>query len=238
MYRILNKHDEVVERRKTRRRRNRPVPQLVATGPNQVWSWDITKLRGPVKGTFLHLYVIIDIFSRYVVGWMVAERELATLAHDFIAETSAKQAIDPGQLTLHADRGTSMKCKTVAQLLVALGVAKSHSRPRVSNNNPFSEAQFKTLKHHPYFPGSFGCAEDARVFSRHFFRWYNAEHHHTGLGLLTPSDVHHGRALQRLDARQKVIGCRVRPAPRPLCARSANTCQAPGSCLDQRTKGS
>ena len=195
MYRILDAHDEVRERRDQLRRPVYTKPELLATGPNQVWTWDITKLKGPRKWKYFHLYVIIDIFSRKVVGWMVAECESATLAEELIAATIEKEGIEPGQLTIHADRGSSMKSKAVALLLSDLGVTKTHSRPHVSNDNPFSEAHFKTLKYRPDFPERFGSLEDARVFCRRFFEWYNNRHRHSGIGLMTPADVHHGRAL-------------------------------------------
>ena len=166
----------------------RPLkPELLATAPNQVWSWDITKLLGPAKWTYYYLYVILDVFSRYVVGWMVAHREHADLAERLIAETIAKQGVGRGQLTLHADRGSSMTSKPVAFLLADLGVTKSHSRPHVSNDNPFSEAQFKTLKYRPDFPDRFASIEEARAFCQDFFRWYNAEHRHSGTGPAHPS---------------------------------------------------
>ena len=205
LYRILNEQAEVTERRNQLRHPVYQKPELLATAPNQVWSWDITKLLGPVKWTYFHLYVILDIFSRYVTGWMLAPRESATLAQRLIAETCAKQGIGPGQLFLHADRGTSMTSKPVALLLADLGVTRSHSRPQVSNDNPFSEAQFKTLKYRPEFPDRFGSIEDARVFCQRFFSWYNSEHHHSGLGLMTPAAVHDGRAATMRDARQQVL---------------------------------
>jgi putative transposase len=177
----------------------------LATRPNEVWSWDITKLLGPVKWTYFYLYVILDIFSRYVVGWMVAHRESARLAQKLIAETCARQSIAPGTLTLHADRGSSMTSKPVALLLADLGVTKTHSRPHVSDDNPFSEAQFKTLKYRPEFPERFGSIEDARAHCRVFFPWYNTEHRHSGIGLLTAHDVHHGLADQRVGARARVL---------------------------------
>ena len=194
MYRILDAHGEVRERRDQLRRPVYAKPELLATGPNQVWSWDITKLKGPRKWDYFHLYVIIDIFSRKVVGWMVAERESAELAQELIAATIEKEGIEPGQLTIHADRGSSMKSKEVALLLADLGVTKTHSRPHVSNDNPFSEAQFKTLKYRPEFPERFGSLEDARAFCQRFFEWYNNHHRHSGIGMMTPADVHHGRA--------------------------------------------
>jgi putative transposase len=194
MYRILDGADEVKERRDQVRRPQYVKPELLATQPNELWSWDITKLLGPAKWTYFYLYVILDVFSRYVVGWMVAPRESAALAERLIADTCAKQRIDPGQLTLHADRGSSMRSKPVALLLADLGVVKTHSRPHVSNDNPFSEAQFKTLKYCPAFPERFGALEDARAFGQMFFPWYNDEHHHSGLGFLTPAVVHYGGA--------------------------------------------
>ena len=169
MYRVLAKHDEVRERRRQVTRPHYQKPELLATGPNQVWSWDITKLKGPAKWNYYHLYVILDIYSRYVVGWMVAHREAASLAKRLIKDTCQKQGILPDQLTLHADRGSSMKSKTVAFLLADLGVTKTHSRPQVSNDNPYSESQFKTLKYSPEFPHRFGSIEDARGFCRQFF---------------------------------------------------------------------
>jgi len=194
MYRLLSGADEVRERRHQLRHPRYVPPVLEATGPNQVWSWDITKLLGPVKWTYFYLYVLLDIFSRYVVGWMVAREESATLAERLIEESCAKQDIPPGQLTIHADRGPAMTSKPVALLMADLGVTRTHSRPRVSNDNPFSEAQFKTLQYRPAFPGRFGGLEDAPAFCQRFFPWYNTQHHHAGLGLLTPVVVHHGDA--------------------------------------------
>ena len=162
--------------------------------PNEVWSWDITKLQGPQRGVHYELFVIIDIFSRYVVGWMVSPAETGELAQAFIADTLATHGIGPGQLSLHADRGTSMTSKPVAQLLVDLGVARSHSRPHVSNDNPYSEANFKTLKYCPAFPGRFGSIEHARTFCAAFFDHYNHVHRHAGIGLHTPASVHYGTA--------------------------------------------
>jgi putative transposase len=205
MYRILQSHGEIRERRNQLSHPPYQRPELLATAPNQVWSWDITKLRGPVKWTYYYLYVILDIFSRYVVGWMVAERELASLATKLIAETCKKQQIEPGQLLIHADRGTSMRSKPVALLLADLGVTKSHSRPSVSNDNPYSESQFKTMKYRPEFPDRFGCIQDSRSFCQKFFPWYNNEHYHSALGLLTPHDVHYGKAQLITQARTKVL---------------------------------
>lgn len=194
MYRLLDAAGEVKERRDQVRRPHYAAPELLATRPNHVWSWDITKLLGPAKWTYFYLYVILDIFSRYVVGWMIAPHESAALAERLIAETCAKQRIAPGQLTLHADRGGAMRSKPVALLLADLGVVKTHSRPYVSNDNPFSEAQFRTLKYCPQFPDRFGSIEDGRAFGQAFFRWYNQEHRHSGLGFLTPAVVHFGQA--------------------------------------------
>lgn len=194
MYRILEAHQEVRERRNQLRHPNYKKPQLLATAPNQVWSWDITKLLGPAKWTYFYLYAIMDIFSRYTVGWMVAQRESAALAQRLIDDTCAKEAIEPGQLVIHADRGPSMTSKTVAHLMADLGVTKSHSRPYTSNDNPFSESQFRTMKYRPAFPDRFGCVQDARIFGHDFFHWYNFEHRHSGIGYLTPAAVHHGLA--------------------------------------------
>jgi putative transposase len=199
MYRILAAHSEVKERRNQRQHPSYSKPELLAIAPNQLWSWDITKLHGPSKWTYFQLYVIIDVFSRYVVGWMVTHRESGTLAERLIRLSCEKQQIPKGQLTLHADRGTSMTSKTVAFLLADLGVTKSHSRPHVSNDNPFSEAQFKTMKYQPTFPKQFGCIEDARAF------WYNQEHHHGGIGLLTPEMMHLGQAEVVTQQRQTVL---------------------------------
>ena len=205
MYRILEANAEVKERRNQLRHPDYKKPELLATGPNQVWSWDITKLLGPVKWSYFYLYVILDIFSRYVVGWMVAPCESAALAEQLIGETCAKQNIQKGQLTIHADRGSSMKSKPVAFLMADLGITKSHSRPHTSDDNPFSEAQFKTLKYRPDFPDRFGCIEDARQFCRTFFTWYNNEHKHTGISLLPPTAVHYGKAETVITSRQIVL---------------------------------
>jgi putative transposase len=205
MYRILAAHREVRERRNQLRHPTYAAPELLARRPNELWSWDITKLLGPTKWTYFYLYVMLDVFSRYVVGWMVAHRESAMLAERFIHETCARQEIGRDQLTIHADRGSAMTSKPVAFLLADLGVTKTHSRPHVSNDNPFSEAQFKTLKYRPDFPERFGAIQDARAHCHVFFPWYNTEHHHAGLGLLTPFDVHHGLAEQRVTARTTVL---------------------------------
>jgi putative transposase len=201
MYRILAANAEVRERRNQLRHPVYARPELLATGPRELWSWDITKLRGPAKWTHFHLYVILDVFSRYVPGWMVATQESAVLAERLIAQTAEKEGIEPGQLTIHADRGTSMRSKPVALLLADLGIERTHSRPHVSNDNPFSESQFRTLKYRPTFPDRFGSLEDTRAFCSEFFTWYNTAHRHSGIGLLTPADVHHGRAGEITAAR-------------------------------------
>src|SRR5712691_23143 len=205
MYRLLAAHQEVRERRNQLRHPRYATPELLARRPNELWSWDITKLLGPAKWTYFYLYVMLDVFSRYVVGWMVAHRESATLAERFIHETCGRQGIDRGQLTIHADRGPAMTSKPVALLLADLGLTKTHSRPHVSNDNPFSEAQFKTLKYRPTFPTRFGSIQDARAHCHVFFPWYNTEHHHSSLGLLMPADVHNGVAEQRVAARATVL---------------------------------
>jgi putative transposase len=205
MYRLLEAHQEVKERRDQLRHPVYQKPELLATAPNQVWSWDITKLLGPVKWTYFYLYVVLDIFSRHVVGWMIASRETALLAQKLIQDTIEKQNIQPGQLTIHADRGPSMKSKPVALLLSDLGVTKTHSRPHINDDNPYSEAQFKTLKYRPDFPERFGSLEDARAFCQGFFTWYNTEHHHSGVGLMTPHVVHYGLAKEAFEAREKVL---------------------------------
>jgi putative transposase len=205
MYRLLAKSGEVRERRDQLRHPSYTAPQLLATAPNQLWSWDITKLLGPAKWTYFYLYVILDVFSRYVVGWMIADGESAVLAQKLIAETYAREGIQPGQLTIHADRGSSMKSKPVAFLLADLGVTKTHSRPHVSDDNPYSEAQFKTLKYRPDFPERFGSLQHARAHGGDFFDWYNTEHHHSGIALHTPHDVHHGLAALRTTERADVL---------------------------------
>jgi len=205
MYRILAQNHQVRERRDQLRHPHYAAPELLASRPNEVWSWDITKLLGPAKWTYFYLYVILDIFSRYVVGWMVAYRESAELAQRLIEQTLERQGIEPGRLTLHADRGSSMTSKPVALLLADLGVTKTHSRPHVSNDNPYSESQFKTMKYRPQFPDRFGCFQDARGFCGEFFPWYNHEHHHSGLGFLTPFEVHFGQAPQRREQRALVL---------------------------------
>jgi putative transposase len=205
MYRLLRAQHQVRERRAQARRPALVKPELMASGPNQVWSWDITKLRGPHKWTWFQLYVILDVHSRYVVAWLVAPRESARLAEELIAEAIYQQHVPAGQLALHADRGSSMTSKTVSQLLADLGVTQSHSRPHQSNDNPFSEAQFKTLKYSPTFPKRFSGIDHARAFCDQFFEHYNHQHRHSGIGLHTPADVHHGRGDQIRAHRQTVL---------------------------------
>jgi putative transposase len=205
MYRILADEKEVRERRDQLRHPAYRKPELLAEAPNQVWSWDITKLKGPVKWVYFYLYVILDIYSRYVVGWMIAHRESAALAQKLIRESCEKQKIEAGQLVIHSDRGSPMIAKTTAQLLVTLGVNKSFSRPYVSDDNPYSESHFKTLKYCPDFPERFGSLQDALEFCRDFFTWYNRDHHHSGIGLMTPEVVHYGRAGEVLENRKKVL---------------------------------
>ena len=200
-YRVLRQAGESRERRAQAAHPAAVKPELAATGPDQVYSWDITKLHGPAKWTYYHLYVILDIFSRCAVGWMVATRESAVLAEKLIAATAAKQGISRGRLTIHADRGSSMTSKPVALLLADLGVTQSHSRPHVSNDNPYSEAQFKTLKYRPGFPRRFASIEAARAHCQDFFGWCNNQHRHGSLGLHTAADVHHGRAAAVQEAR-------------------------------------
>lgn len=217
MYRILAAESEVRERRNQLRHPVYKKPELLATGPNQVWSWDITKLMGPVKWTYFYLYVMLDIFSRYVVGYMVAPCESAALAMDLVEDSCEKQGvlrshvnvkadrIVADQLNLHADRGSSMTAKCLALFLADLGITKTHSRPHVSNDNPFSEAQFKTLKYRPDFPERFGSIEDVRAFCRPFFTWYNTAHRHSALGLMTPEMIHYKRSAAIIEARQTVL---------------------------------
>jgi putative transposase len=224
MYRLLEEEGESGERRDQLTHPAYQKPELLATEPNQLWSWDITKLMGAAKWTYYYLYVIMDVYSRYIVGWMVAPRETAELAKRLIEDTCHKQNIGRDQLTIHADRGSSMTSKPVAFLLADLGVTKTHSRPHVSDDNPFSESQFRTMKYRPEFPDRFGSIQDSRAFCQTFFAWYNDEHRHSGLGLLTPAMVHHGQAPLILAQRQNVLNAAflahperfVRFAPKPL----------------------
>ncbi len=228
MYRILSaEHGCVTERRKQVQRPRYSKPELLATHQNQVWSWDITKLKGPAKWTYFHLYVIIDIYSRYVVGWMVAESEKTALAKRLIQESCLKQSIQKGQLTIHADRGSSMKSKGVAFLLADLGITKTHNRPHVSNDNPYSESQFKTLKYCPEFPKRFGSIQDARQFCQDFFNWYNYEHRHTGIALLTPEQVHYGLADEVQNTRTQVLQTAYKKHPSRFKGRIPKVAQLP-----------
>ena len=205
MYRILAARAAVQERRPQRTHPEYMKPELMATGPNQVWSWDITRLLGPKKWTWYYLYVILDIFSRYVVGWMVANRENSALGGRLIQQSCLKHGVQPQILTLHSDRGAPMTSQCTAQLLADLGVTRSLSRPQVSDDNPFSEAQFKTVKYHPSFPGQFGDQDHAKTFCRSFFPWYNTEHRHGGISMLTPHQVHFGLADQIIADREAVL---------------------------------
>jgi transposase InsO family protein len=211
MYRILGHNGEVRERRRLLRHPAYRKPELLAERPNQVWSWDITKLMGPTKWCYFYLYVILDIFSRRVVGWRVADAETASLFQPLFDDAIEKHNVPPGQLTLHADRGGPMKA--TAFLLADLGVTKSHSRPYTSNDNPFSESHFKTLKYQPRFPKRFGCIEDAKAFCRQFFDWYNQDHHHGGIGLMTPDQVHYGKTDAVHTARQGTLDQAFRDNP-------------------------
>lgn len=243
MYRILDQQGESRERRDQLVHPTYQKPELLATAPNQLWSWDITKLLGPAKWTYFYLYVILDVFSRYVVGWMLAPRETAELAKLLIGETCRKFEIPEGQLTIHADRGSSMRSKPVAFLLADLGVTKTHSRPYVSDDNPYSESQFRTMKYRPDFPDRFGSIQDCRAFCQQFFQWYNQEHRHSGLGLLTPAMVHFGQAQAVLARRQSVLDAAyqahpdrfVRRPPKPLPLPSAVWINKPAPA-DQKTE--
>lgn len=227
MYRILRSVDEVRERRRQAVHPAYLKPELMAEWPNQVWSWDITKLLGPEKWTYYYLYVVLDIFSRYVVGWMLAMRESASLAERLLADSIRKQGVERDQLTIHADRGSSMRSQPVALLLSDLGVTKSHSRPHCSNDNPYSEAQFKTLKYRPEFPDRFGSAQDARAFCKRFFGWYNDDHRHSGIGYHTPADVHYGRASQVREARAVVLSAAHAAHPERFVRRPPQPPQLP-----------
>jgi len=214
MYRVLARHGEVRERRNQLRHPAASKPELLATGPNQVWSWDITKLKGPAKWTYFYLYVILDIYSRYVVGWMLAHQESGELAKRLVRETMEKQGLMDGEeLTLHSDRGPSMTSKTLGQLLADLSITRSLSRPYTSNDNPFSEAHFRTLKYRPEFPDRFGSYQDALSFLRHFFRWYNEEHRHGGIGYLTPAQVHYDNVNEVMEKRQRALAAAFRAHP-------------------------
>ena len=205
MYRLLAANGGSRERRDPLTHPAYTKPELLAIAPNQVWSWDITKLKDPAKWTCFHLYVILDIFSRFVVGWLIAPRECSELAQQLIADTVSRHNVESGMLTLHADRGAAMRSKPVASLLVDLDVAKSHSRPYVSDDNPYSESQFKTMKYRPEFPERFGCIEDARAHCQAFFAWYNDQHCHSAIGYMTPHSVHYGLAADLRVIRQATL---------------------------------
>ena len=227
MYRILHENDEVKERRRQLRHPAYKKPELIAQGPNQVWSWDIASLMGPAKWTYFHLYVIIDIFSRRVVAWQVADAESVALFKPLFLDAVEKHGVPPGQLTLHADRGATMKAKATALLLADLGVTKSHSRPHTSNDNPFSESLFKTCKYQPQFPRRFGSIQDAKAFCRAFFDWYNRDHHHHGIGLMTPNQVHYGQADQIHAQRQKTLDRAFDANPNRFVKKPPNPPQKP-----------
>jgi putative transposase len=206
MYRILAAHHGGVrERRDQLTHPAYKKPELLATRPNELWSWDVSKLKGPAKWTYFYLYVILDVFSRYVVGWTVQQRETAQLAKALIEQAAEQQQITPELLTLHADRGAPQRAQTVAFLLAELGITKTHSRPYTSSDNPYSEANFKTLKYRPAFPERFDDIEHARQHCRAFFHWYNHAHRHSGIGLMTPAAVHHGQAAALHSARARVL---------------------------------
>ncbi len=229
MYRLLSTEGEVRERRNQLTHPRYQAPELLATTPNQVWSWDITKLRGPVKWTYYYLYVVLDIFSRYVTGWMVAPRESAELAKELLLASCLKQGIALGQLIIHSDRGSSMTSKPVALLLADLGVTRSLNRPHVSNDNPFSESQFKTLKYCAAFPDRFGSEQHARNFSAEFFSWYNREHRHSGIAMLTPETVHYGRAQEVIAARRLVLENAFRLHPERFVNKQPEPLQLPAA---------
>ncbi len=228
MYRILSQENEVRQRRNQLRHPKYQKPELLATAPNEVWSWDITKLLGPAKWTYFYLYVILDIYSRYVVGWMVAGRESGDLAQRLIRESLEKQQVPADQLIIHSDRGPAMKSHGVAQLLATLGVTKSHSRPHVSNDNPFSESQFKTLKYRPDFPDRFASQDHALEFCRDFFPWYNDEHYHSGIAMLTPAMVHDKMSDRVLAGRQQVLDAAYAAHPERFVNKAPATSVLPG----------
>ncbi len=205
MYRILHRHQQVRERRHDRTHPVYKKPELLATGPNQVWSWDITKVKGPKPWIFYQLYVVIDVFSRYVVAWMISEYESGEQAKVLIEEACQRQGLSGEGLTVHSDRGKAMRSKNLADLLGELGVQRSFSRPHVSNDNPYSESQFKTLKYHPTYPERFGSLEDAQSYMRAFFKWYNTEHRHSGIAMMTPETVHTGRSEKVITHRKQVL---------------------------------
>jgi putative transposase len=229
MYRILTAANQVCDRRQQRRHPTYVRPELVATKPDQVWSWDITKIPGPFAGHFYNLYVMLDIYSRFVVGWTLVARESKEVAKDFLENTFRAHRIVPGQLTCHSDRGISMVAKSTTQLYADLSITSSYSRPRVSNDNPYSESAFKTLKYHPDMPERFGCIEDARAFFGALLAWYNERHRHTGIALLTPSDVHHGRAAAVITKRQATLDAAFQAHPERFVARPPTHPQLPAA---------
>jgi putative transposase len=236
MYRILQQDNATRDRRNQLSHPTYTKPELLAVAPNQVWSWDITKLKGPEKWTYFYLYVIIDIYSRYTVGWMLAERESGGLARQLINETLAKENVQHDQLIIHSDRGSAMKSLTVAQLYAELGVTKSYSRPHVSNDNPFSESHFKTLKYRPEFPERFGCLQDGLSHCRAFFNWYNDEHYHSGIGFITPSTLHHGRAQTTISARNKTLELAFQKSPQRFVNGQPNANKLPTAVWINRPK--
>ncbi len=213
MYRLLSRNRQVSERRRIRRHPKYARPELAASGPCQVWTWDITYLKAALRGQFYYLYVVIDLYSRLVVGWLLADQECEQLARRLLEQSYRKHDVAPGKLTVHADRGAPMKSKSVKQLLADLEVATSYSRPRVSNDNPYSEAGFKTMKYSPDFPERFGSFEEAKEFCRRYFDWYNQEHRHTGIALLTPAQVHYGQAQAVLAKRQETLDAAFEKMP-------------------------
>lgn len=238
LYRILQEDGATRERRNQLTHPRYHKPELLATAPNQLWSWDITKLRGPVKWTYFYLYVILDVFSRYVVGWMAAPREGAELAAKLIAETCRKQQIRPDQLGLHADRGSAMRSKPVALLLADLSVTKTHSRPYTSNDNPYSESQFRTMKYRPEFPDRFGCIQDSRAFCQAFFSWYNDNHRHSGIGMMTPATVHYGLAAAAIQNRQVTLDAAYAAHPERFVRRPPTPPQLPAEVWINKPKDS
>jgi putative transposase len=228
MYRLLRERGEVRERRNQLTHPAYARPELMATGPNQLWSWDITKMRSLITGVYFYLYVIIDVFSRYIVGWTIQHRESEVIATELVEQTCQKQRIERGKLTIHADNGSAMISKTLSVLMIDLGVAKSHSRPHVPDDNPFSEAQFKTMKYRPDYPNRFASIDEARLFAKGFFRWYNTQHYHSGIAMMTPQSIHYGQASVVIQRRAIVLASacashperfvRKQPAPEPLPA--------------------
>lgn len=229
MYRILTDAHQVCDRRRQRRHPTYVKPELVATKPNQIWSWDITKIPGPLPGHFYNLYVMLDIYSRFVVGWTIVARESKEVAKDFLLSSFRRHGITPGQLVCHSDRGISMVAKSTVQLYADLGITSSFNRPRVSNDNPYSESAFKTLKYHPETPDRFGSVEDARRFFATLFTWYNERHRHSSLALLTPSDVHHGRAAATIEKRQRALDAAYARSPERFVARPPTHPQPPSA---------